>query len=123
MQDPTHGFRLSDFTEEDIDHLAYVIIESATKNNPMDWMGGYIEGSLTANAVHSDSVSNFIMLMDIFWSYLWQGGHEHTSPGHIGLGPYSTTDCAKELIKHYLDSEKFDVDILLDYISDNMRKR
>lgn len=121
MQDYEHGFRLSDFTENEFDHLEYVITESMSKGNPMEWMEGYIQGLLQTDILDSDKSDE--LLLDIFWSYLWQGGGEHTTPGHIGLGAYTTTDCALEVINHLIESERFQVDELLDYINKNMSKR
>ncbi len=126
MQDPTHGYRISDFTEEDIDYVANAIEESSRRivTTPMDWMHGYIDGLMLASSSQNDgSIPNYIVLLDIFWSYLVQGGHEGTTCAHIGLGPYTTTDCALELIDHLIDSERLAVDELLDYINKNMSKR
>ena len=118
--DPGHGYRLSDFTNDDISHLIWTIRTAMDKENPMEWMDGYIQGCMMVGS--SGIIPDDVILLDIFWSYLHQGGHEGTTPGHIGLGPYSTSDVCNEVIDHLIDNDLIHMDLLLDFISTNIRK-
>ena len=129
MNEEMQGYKLSDFSKEDISLLVYVIEESMSRNNPLEWMSGYIEGCLIGEVSAYEELqpdesaypmSDYILLLDIFWSYLHQGGGELTTPGHIGYG-FSTTDIFKEIVDHLIDNDLIDMDVLLDFISTNIR--
>ena len=111
---------LHDFTTEDIDLLTYVIETSMDKTNPIEWMEGYISGALEYPHPN-DMLPNYILLLDIFWSYLWQGGGPHTSTGHIATN-HTTSDVFESLVNHLIDTNRFDIDSLVEFINNNTIK-
>jgi len=114
----TDDIYLKDFSEEAIDHLEYMITKAMYQDNPMEWMSGYIEGLL----YKSEDGYWDVVLLDAFWSHMWQGGGEFTTPGHIGTS-YLVGSLFNEVVSHLIETDRIHMDALLDFIKENTRER